>query len=78
MCEYKGYEIYDVYEERGTSSPLDDVKELYLSEFEEAKLEYNSKQSRPSRMIDNYFDNVLDDDDIEELDLSKEKDDFER
>jgi len=25
-----------------------------------------------------YNDNVLDDDDIEELDLSKEKDDFER
>ena len=43
---------------RGTSSPLDDVKKLYLSEFEEARLEYNSKQSRPSRMIDNYFDNV--------------------
>ena len=43
---------------RGTSSPLDDVKELYLSEFEEARLEYNSKQSRLSRMIDNYFDNV--------------------
>ena len=43
---------------RGTSSPLDDVKELYLSEFEEARLEYNSKQSIPSRMIDNYFDNV--------------------
>ena len=43
---------------RGTSSQLDDVKELYLSEFEEARLEYNSKQSRPSRMIGNYFDNV--------------------
>ena len=43
---------------RGSSSLLDDVKELYLSEFEEARLEYNSKQSRPSRMIDNYFDNV--------------------
>lgn len=27
---------------------------------------------------DMYDDNVLDDDDIEELDLSKEKDDFER
>ena len=25
-----------------------------------------------------YDDNILDDDDIEELDLSKEKDDFER
>ena len=57
------YRKYDDNQElieivRGTSSPLDDVKELYLSEFEEARLEYNSKQSRPSRMIDNYFDNV--------------------
>ncbi len=43
---------------KGTSSPLKDVKELYLSEFEDARLEYNSKQSRPSRMIDNYFENV--------------------
>lgn len=57
------YRKYDNKQElieivRGTSSPLDDVKELYLSEFEEARLEYNSKQSRPSRMIDNYFENV--------------------
>ena len=57
------YRKYDDNQElieivRGTSSPLDDVKELYLSEFEEARLKYNSKQSRPSRMIDNYFDNV--------------------
>ena len=43
---------------KGTSSPLKDVKELYLSEFEDARLEYNSKQSRPSRMINNYFENV--------------------
>ena len=57
------YRKYDNEQElieivRGTSSPLDDVKELYLKEFEEARLEYNSKQSRPSRMIDNYFENV--------------------
>ena len=57
------YRKYDNEQElieiiRGTSSPLGDVKELYLSEFEEARLEYNSKQSRPSRVIDNYFDNV--------------------
>ena len=57
------YRKYDNEQElieivRGTSSPLDDVKKLYLSEFEEARLEYNSKQSRPSRMIDNYFNNV--------------------
>ena len=29
-----------------------------MDEFEDARLEYNSKQSRPSRMIDKYFDNV--------------------
>ena len=57
------YRKYDNEQElieiiRGTSSPLEDVKQLYLDEFEEARLEYNSKQSRPSRMIDNYFDNV--------------------
>ena len=57
------YRKYDDNQElieivKGSSSPLDDVKELYLSEFEESRLEYNSKQSRPSRMIDNYIDNV--------------------
>ena len=57
------YRKYDNNQElieivRGTSSPLNDVKELYLSEFEESRLEYNSKQSRPSRMINNYFENV--------------------
>ena len=57
------YRKYDNNQElieivRGTSSPLNDVKELYLNEFEESRLEYNSKQSRPSRMINNYFENV--------------------
>lgn len=57
------YRKYDNNQElieiiRGTSSPLNDVKQLYLKEFEESRLEYNSKQSRPSRMINNYFDNV--------------------
>ena len=57
------YRKYDNEQElieiiRGTSSPLEDVKQLYLDEFEDARLEYNSKQSRPRRMIDNYFENV--------------------
>ena len=57
------YRKYDNEQElieiiRGTSSPLEDIKQLYLDEFEDARLEYNSKQSRPSRMINNYFDNV--------------------
>ena len=57
------YRKYDNNQElieivRGTSSPLNDVRELYLNEFEESRLEYNSKQSRLSRMINNYFENV--------------------
>ena len=57
------YRKYDNNQElieivRGTSFQLKDVKELYLNEFEESRLEYNSKQSRPSRMINNYFENV--------------------
>ena len=52
------YRKYDNEQElieivRGTSSPFKDVKELYLNEFEEARIEYNSKQTRPSRMINN-------------------------
>ena len=43
---------------RGTSSLFEDVRNLYLKEFEEARLEYNKLQSRPSRMINNYFENV--------------------
>ena len=43
---------------RGTSSPFEDVRNLYLKEFEEARLEYNKLQSRPSRMINDYFENV--------------------
>ena len=61
------YRKYDNEQElieivRGTSSPLEYVKKLYLDEFEDARLEYNSKQSRPSRMIDNYFNNVSNND----------------
>ena len=57
------YRKYDNEQElieivRGTSSPFEDVKKLYLNEFEEARLEYNSKQTRPSRMINNYFENI--------------------
>ena len=43
---------------RGTSSLFEDVRNLYLKEFEEARLEYNKLQSRPSRMINDYFENI--------------------
>ena len=57
------YRKYDNEQElieivRGTSSPFEDVRNLYLKEFEEARLEYNKLQTRPSRMINNYFENV--------------------
>lgn len=54
---------YDKYEEfiyvvRGTHSLVDDVKYLYKELFEESRIEYNKKQSRPSRMINDYFEHV--------------------
>ena len=39
----------------GSNDIVDDVKELYLTEFEEARIEYNNKQTRNDRKIDNYF-----------------------
>ena len=38
-----------------------DVKELYLDLFDEARLEYNNKQTRDDRKIDNYFNKISDD-----------------
>ena len=40
---------------RGTNDIVNDVKDLYLTEFEEARIEYNNKQTRNDRKIDNYF-----------------------
>ena len=40
---------------RGTNDIVNDVKDLYLEEFEEARIEYNNKQTRNYRKIDNYF-----------------------
>ena len=57
------YRKYDNKQEdiliiRGTSSLVDDVKKLYIEEFEEAKEEYNSKQTRENRKIKDYFTHV--------------------
>lgn len=38
-----------------------DVKELYLDLFEDARLEYNNKQTRDDRKIDNYFNKIATD-----------------
>ena len=39
----------------GTNDIVNDVKQLYLDEFEESKVEYNNKQTRNDRKIYNYF-----------------------
>ncbi len=43
---------------RGSSSLVEDVKKLYIDEFEEAKEEYNLKQTRDNRKIKDYFTHV--------------------
>ena len=40
---------------KGSSSIVDDVKELYKKEFEKARIEYNEKQVRDDRKINDYF-----------------------
>lgn len=42
----------------GTSNLIDDVKTVYHKEFDEALEEYNKKQTRPDRRIDDYFEHV--------------------
>ena len=42
----------------GTDNIITDVKDLYLKEFEESRLEYNSKQTREDRKIKDYFKKV--------------------
>ena len=42
----------------GTSNLIDDVKTVYHKEFDEALEEYNKKQTRPDRKIEDYFEHV--------------------
>ena len=42
----------------GSNNIIKDVKDLYLKEFEESRLEYNNKQSREDRKIKDYFQKV--------------------
>ena len=47
---------------KGSNDIVKDVKELYLDLFEEVRLEYNNKQIRDDRKIDNYFNKISNDD----------------
>ena len=42
----------------GTDNIVNDVKQVYLNEFEEVRLEYNNKQTKKDRKIDDYFKKV--------------------
>lgn len=42
----------------GTSNLIDDVKTVYHKEFDEALEEYNKKQTRQDRKIEDYFEHV--------------------
>ena len=42
----------------GTNDIVNDVKQVYLDEFESARIEYNTKQNRDDRKIKNYFKKV--------------------
>ncbi len=62
-CDNHNYRKYDDREYdieiiRGSSSLVDDVKKLYRDEFDEAKEEYNAKQTRENRKIKDYFTHV--------------------
>ena len=46
---------------KGSNDIVKDVKDLYLDLFEEARLEYNNKQTRDDRKIDNYFNKIAND-----------------
>ena len=53
--DYSKDNIVIVY---GTSNLIDDVKTVYPKEFDEALEEYNKKQTRPDRRIEDYFEHV--------------------
>ena len=62
-CDNHNYRKYDDREYdieiiRGSSSLVDDVKKLYRDEFDEAKEEYNAKQTRENRKIKDYFTHI--------------------
>ena len=43
---------------KGTNDIVKDTKKLYLELFEESRINYNNKQTRDDRKIDNYFNKI--------------------
>ena len=46
---------------KGTSSIVEDTKNLYLELFEDARIKYNENQKRNDRKIENYFNHISND-----------------
>ena len=42
----------------GTDNIVNDVKQVYLDEFEQSRIEYNNRQTRNDRKIKNYYTKV--------------------
>lgn len=51
-----------IYTIKGTSSIVEDTKNLYLELFEDARKKYNDNQTRNDRKIENYFNHISNDD----------------
>ena len=48
----------DIFILKGTDNLYQDVKQIYLQEFEESRIEYNNKQTREDRKINDYFKHI--------------------
>ena len=62
-CDKHNYRKYDNEQEqivivRGTSSLYEDVQDFYKTVFEEARIEYNNRQTRDDRKINDYFKKI--------------------
>ncbi|HCC03757.1 MAG TPA: hypothetical protein DEP51_02725 [Clostridiales bacterium] len=42
----------------GTNDIVEDVKQVYIDEFEQARIEYNTNKTRADRKINNYFEKI--------------------
>lgn len=60
LRKYKsdGYSYDNIILLEGTENLYRDVRNIYQQEFDEAVQEYNEKQKRPERRIDDYFEHV--------------------
>ena len=60
LRKYKsdGYSSENIILLEGTENLYQDVRNIYQQEFDEAVREYNEKQKRPERRIDDYFEHV--------------------